>query len=128
MYESCTVAGFCHALRQTLALLLTSAACVQIGEFYEAVGTDAVMCVQHAKLNPMPVTGGKAPRAGCPILNLRRTLRDLTSAGLSVVGPCLLSPHLPSAPQDCLNQPLHRATRQSHGGLLVTGMRAVSVV
>ncbi|KAK9800180.1 hypothetical protein WJX73_004187 [Symbiochloris irregularis] len=58
---------------------------VRIGEFYEAMGIDAVMCVQHAKLNPMPVSGGRSPRAGCPIMNLRRTLRDLTSAGFSVV-------------------------------------------
>ena len=29
--------------------------------------------------------GTKLPRAGCPVVNLRRTLRDLTDAGLSVV-------------------------------------------
>ncbi len=37
---------------------------------------------QHAGLNPM---GTRLPRAGCPVVNLRRTLRDLTDAGLSVV-------------------------------------------
>ncbi|KAJ8909195.1 hypothetical protein NDN08_005887 [Rhodosorus marinus] len=56
---------------------------VRIGEFYEAVGVDAIMLVQHAGLNPM---GRGVPRAGCPAVNLRRTLRDLVlDAGFSVV-------------------------------------------
>lgn len=35
-----------------------------MGEFYEAVGIDAVLLVQHAGLNPMG--SGVPPRAGCP--------------------------------------------------------------
>lgn len=37
---------------------------LQVGEFYEAVGIDAVLLVQHAGLNPMG--SGVPPRAGCP--------------------------------------------------------------
>eukprot|EP00850_Spirogloea_muscicola_P007613 SM000039S14443 [mRNA] locus=s39:108821:115808:- [translate_table: standard] len=57
----------------------------RIGEFYEAVGFDACMLVEHAGLNPMG--GARAdniPKAGCPVLNLRQTLDSLTSVGLSV--------------------------------------------
>ena len=62
---------------------------LQVGEFYETMGTDAVMLVQHAGLNPM--ASGSPPRAGCPIVNLRRTLYDLVEqAGLSVVSILLL--------------------------------------
>ncbi|KAL4438720.1 hypothetical protein ABPG77_006324 [Micractinium sp. CCAP 211/92] len=57
-------------------------ALVRVGEFYEAVGTDAVLLVQHAGLNPMGA--GNPPRAGCPRQNLRRTVEDLVNAGLSV--------------------------------------------
>ncbi|KAL4440153.1 hypothetical protein ABPG75_003154 [Micractinium tetrahymenae] len=57
-------------------------ALVRVGEFYEAVGTDAVLLVQHAGLNPMGA--GNPPRAGCPRQNLRRTVEDLVKAGLSV--------------------------------------------
>ena len=56
--------------------------CMQVGEFYEAVGIDAVLLVQHAGLNPMG--DGVPPRAGCPRQNLRRTVDDLVGAGLSV--------------------------------------------
>lgn len=57
---------------------------MQVGEFYETMGIDAVLLVQHAGLNPMGV--GDPPRAGCPIANLRRTISDLVEqAGLSVV-------------------------------------------
>lgn len=57
---------------------------MQVGEFYETMGTDAVLLVQHAGLNPMGQ--GDPPRAGCPIGNLRRTVADLVEqAGLSVV-------------------------------------------
>ncbi|DBA71803.1 TPA: hypothetical protein ACH3X2_010997 [Trebouxia sp. C0005] len=56
---------------------------VRVGEFYETMGTDAVMLVQHAGLNPMGQ--GDPPRAGCPVVNLRRTISDLVEqAGLSV--------------------------------------------
>ncbi|EFN52896.1 hypothetical protein CHLNCDRAFT_138439 [Chlorella variabilis] len=56
---------------------------VRVGEFYETIGIDAVLLVQHAGLNPMG--SGVTPRAGCPRQNLRRTVDDLVSAGLSVV-------------------------------------------
>ncbi len=57
---------------------------VQVGEFYETMGTDAVLLVQHAGLNPMGQ--GIPPRAGCPIMNLRKTLSDLVvEAGIPTV-------------------------------------------
>lgn len=57
---------------------------VQCGDFYEAIGIDAVLLVQFAGLNPM---GGRSPpRAGCPKQNIRRVLADLVdNAALSVV-------------------------------------------
>jgi hypothetical protein len=56
----------------------------QVGEFYETMGCDAVLLVEYAGLNPMG--NSDLPRAGCPIQNLLRTLRDLVEgAGLSVV-------------------------------------------
>lgn len=64
--------------------LQSRAVFVQVGEFYETMGTDAVLLVQHAGLNPMGQ--GDPPRAGCPVANLRRTISDLVEqAGLSVV-------------------------------------------
>ena len=66
----------------------TSVWLMQVGEFYETMGIDAVLLVQHAGLNPMGV--GDPPRAGCPIANLRRTISDLVEqAGLSVVSLAL---------------------------------------
>lgn len=59
---------------------------LQVGEFFESVGIDAVLLVQHAGLNPMGA--GDPPRAGCPRGNLRRTVEDLVRAGLSVVRAC----------------------------------------
>ena len=57
----------------------------RIGEFYETIGIDAILLVQHAGLNPMG-REGNPPRAGCPRVNLRRTVSDLVeNAGLSVV-------------------------------------------
>lgn len=57
---------------------------MQVGEFYETMGIDAVLLVQHAGLNAM--AQGDPPRAGCPVANLRRTISDLVEqAGLSVV-------------------------------------------
>ncbi len=56
---------------------------MQVGEFFETVGIDAVLLVQYAGLNPMGA--GNPPRAGCPRQNLRRTVADLVHAGLSVV-------------------------------------------
>ncbi|KDD73254.1 hypothetical protein H632_c2379p0, partial [Helicosporidium sp. ATCC 50920] len=62
---------------------------VRVGEFYEAVGSDAVLAVQHCGLNPMVSKDSpdraRVPRAGCPLQNLRRTVDDLLHAGLSVV-------------------------------------------
>lgn len=62
-----------------------------MGEFYEAMGTDAVVLVQWAGLNPMGKTH-MPPRAGCPHMNIRRTLQSLVEeANLSVVRRvCLL--------------------------------------
>ena len=56
------------------------------GDFYEALGHDAVQLVEHAGLNPMSGAAGTAevPKAGCPVSNLRATLRTLTDAGFSV--------------------------------------------
>ena len=75
-----------HLKSGALPLLFPSPAVpvLQVGEFYETMGTDAVMLVQHAGLNPMGQ--GDPPRAGCPVVNLRRTISDLVEqAGLSVV-------------------------------------------
>ena len=55
---------------------------VRVGEFYETWGFDAVMMVEHCGLNPM---GFRLPRAGCPKMNIQRTLDDLTSKGLRCV-------------------------------------------
>lgn len=58
---------------------------VRVGEFYETIGIDAILLVQFAGLNPMG-KDGNPPRAGCPRMNLRRTVSDLVNnAGLSVV-------------------------------------------
>ncbi|KAG0581834.1 hypothetical protein KC19_3G013500 [Ceratodon purpureus] len=54
------------------------------GEFYEAVGFDACMLVEYANLNPMAPRSDSVPRAGCPIMNLRQTLDQLTYQGFSV--------------------------------------------
>ncbi len=66
----------------------------QCGDFYEAVGMDAVLLVQFAGLNPM---GNRSPpRAGCPKGNIHRVLADLVQgAGFTVVR---LSPPLPHKP------------------------------
>jgi hypothetical protein len=56
----------------------------RVGEFFEAIGIDAILLVQHAGLNPMGKEGNP-PRAGCPRGNLRRTVGDLVENGLSVV-------------------------------------------
>ncbi len=53
------------------------------GEIYEAVGIDACMLVEYLGVTPM---GGKdsIPKAGCPMVNLRQALDELTGQGLSV--------------------------------------------
>ncbi|XP_048234731.1 DNA mismatch repair protein MSH1, mitochondrial isoform X2 [Ricinus communis] len=57
----------------------------RVGDFYEAIGIDACILVEYAGLNPF---GGlrtdSVPRAGCPVVNLRQTLDDLTRNGYSV--------------------------------------------
>ncbi|CAM8929951.1 unnamed protein product [Rhodiola kirilowii] len=58
----------------------------RVGDFYEAIGIDACILVEYAGLN---LFGGlrtdSIPRAGCPVVNLRQTLDDLTRNGHSVV-------------------------------------------
>lgn len=57
----------------------------RVGEFYEAIGFDACVLVEHAGLNPFGgLRSDSVPRAGCPIMNLRQTLDDLTRNGYSV--------------------------------------------
>ncbi|XP_038881785.1 DNA mismatch repair protein MSH1, mitochondrial isoform X3 [Benincasa hispida] len=57
----------------------------RVGDFYEAIGIDACILVEYAGLNPF---GGQRmdsiPKAGCPVVNLRQTLDDLTNNGFSV--------------------------------------------
>ena len=56
---------------------------IRVGEFYEALGFDAVLLVMHAGLNPMGTTG--VPRAGCPLVKVQETLDRLTNKGFAVV-------------------------------------------
>lgn len=57
----------------------------RVGEFYEAVGFDACILVEYAGLNPFGgLRSESIPRAGCPVMNLRQTLDDLTRHGFSV--------------------------------------------
>ncbi|XP_078166750.1 MUTL protein homolog 1 [Carex rostrata] len=57
----------------------------RVGEFYEAVGFDACILVEYAGLNPMGgLYSDGVPKAGCPVVNLRQTLDDLTRNGFSV--------------------------------------------
>ncbi|KAL7615028.1 hypothetical protein Lser_V15G06024 [Lactuca serriola] len=57
----------------------------RVGEFYEAVGFDACVLVEYAGLNPMGgLRSDSIPKAGCPVVNLRQTLDDLTRNGFSV--------------------------------------------
>ncbi|KAL5990257.1 DNA mismatch repair ATPase msh1 [Asimina triloba] len=72
----------------------------RVGEFYEAVGFDACVLVEHAGLNPFGgLRSDSIPRAGCPVMelfimswtkgllghtNLQQTLVDLTDKGFSV--------------------------------------------
>ncbi|XP_031251165.1 DNA mismatch repair protein MSH1, mitochondrial isoform X2 [Pistacia vera] len=57
----------------------------RVGDFYEAIGIDGCILVEFAGLNPF---GGlrpeSIPKAGCPVVNLRQTLDDLTRNGYSV--------------------------------------------
>ncbi|KAJ3706354.1 hypothetical protein LUZ61_010059 [Rhynchospora tenuis] len=57
----------------------------RVGDFYEAVGFDACILVEYAGLNPMGgLHSDGVPKAGCPVVNLRQTLDDLTRHGFSV--------------------------------------------
>ncbi|XP_019181442.1 PREDICTED: DNA mismatch repair protein MSH1, mitochondrial isoform X2 [Ipomoea nil] len=57
----------------------------RVGEFYEAIGFDACILVEYAGLNPFGgLRSDSIPKAGCPVVNLRQTLDDLTSNGFSV--------------------------------------------
>ena len=57
---------------------------IQVGEFFETMGYDALLLVEYANLNPMGgVHSDNVPRAGFPLKNLRQSLKDLNSAGLS---------------------------------------------
>uniref|UniRef100_A0A7N1A003 DNA mismatch repair proteins mutS family domain-containing protein n=2 Tax=Kalanchoe fedtschenkoi TaxID=63787 RepID=A0A7N1A003_KALFE len=57
----------------------------RVGEFYEAIGIDACILVEYAGLNPFGgLRSDSIPRAGCPVVNLRQTLDDLTRHGYSV--------------------------------------------
>ncbi|KAL2230155.1 UNVERIFIED_CONTAM: DNA mismatch repair protein MSH1, mitochondrial [Sesamum indicum] len=57
----------------------------RVGDFYEAIGTDACILVEYAGLNPFGgLRSDSIPRAGCPVVNLRQTLDDLTRNGFSV--------------------------------------------
>ncbi|XP_038701517.1 DNA mismatch repair protein MSH1, mitochondrial isoform X1 [Tripterygium wilfordii] len=57
----------------------------RVGEFYEAIGMDACILVEYAGLNPFGgLRSDSVPRAGCPVVNLRQTLDDLTRNGFSV--------------------------------------------
>lgn len=81
-----TPACCCYApthASSALNLHLQPAPCFwQVGKFYEAQGTDAVLLVQYAGLNPMG--DPNPPRAGCPKENLRQTWDLLRAAGLTV--------------------------------------------
>ncbi|XP_052207609.1 DNA mismatch repair protein MSH1, mitochondrial isoform X2 [Diospyros lotus] len=57
----------------------------RVGDFYEAIGIDACILVEYAGLNPFGgMRSDSIPRAGCPVMNLRQTLDDLTRNGYSV--------------------------------------------
>uniref|UniRef100_A0A1J3E1G5 DNA mismatch repair protein MSH1, mitochondrial n=2 Tax=Noccaea caerulescens TaxID=107243 RepID=A0A1J3E1G5_NOCCA len=57
----------------------------RVGDFYEAIGIDACILVEYAGLNPFGgLRSDSVPKAGCPVVNLRQTLDDLTRNGFSV--------------------------------------------
>lgn len=73
-----------HPKHDCVVVTLAPDMLLQIGEFYEAVGQDALMLVEHCGLNPMPPKGGM-PVAGCPRSNLRPVLARLVDKGFTVV-------------------------------------------
>ncbi|KAL1342185.1 DNA mismatch repair protein MSH1, mitochondrial [Arachis duranensis] len=57
----------------------------RVGDFYEALGIDACILVEYVGLNPFGgLRSDSIPKAGCPVVNLRQTLDDLTNNGFSV--------------------------------------------
>ena len=45
--------------------------CLQVGDFYEAIGIDACILVEYAGLNPFGgLRSDSIPRAGCPVVVL----------------------------------------------------------
>lgn len=81
---SCTCEVFVVGLRWGSCRASPFLHYLQVGEFYETMGTDAVVLMQWAGLNPMGA--GNPPRAGCPAANIRRTLQCLVQeANLCVV-------------------------------------------
>ncbi|XP_051127886.1 DNA mismatch repair protein MSH1, mitochondrial isoform X2 [Andrographis paniculata] len=57
----------------------------RVGDFYEAIGFDACILVEYAGLNPFGgLRSDSIPKAGCPVMNLRQTLDDLTRHGFSI--------------------------------------------
>ena len=88
--------AFLHRIILHPQLPSTPQACpyMQIGEFYETLGPDAVLLCQHCGLNPM----GKRhpPQAGFPIGNIHKTLRNLTDLGFSAVRPLLVQSFHPA--------------------------------
>ncbi|KAK4266236.1 hypothetical protein QN277_027186 [Acacia crassicarpa] len=57
----------------------------RVGDFYESIGIDACILVEYAGLNPFGgMRSDSIPKAGCPVVNLRQTLDDLTRNGFSV--------------------------------------------
>ncbi|KAH9307955.1 hypothetical protein KI387_035866, partial [Taxus chinensis] len=56
----------------------------RVGEFYETLGFDACILVEYAGVNPMGgIRSNTVPKAGCPVMNLRQTLDELTRNGFS---------------------------------------------
>ena len=60
---------------------------MRVGDFYECLGWDAVLAIEHCGLNAMSPEAG-VPMAGCQWRQLRRTLSLLVAAGFTVVS-CL---------------------------------------
>lgn len=57
---------------------------LQVGEFYETVGLDAVVLMQYCSLNPM--AGKPFAACGAPLGNINQVLKELVrEAGFSVV-------------------------------------------
>jgi hypothetical protein len=64
--------------------------CMQVGDFYEGLGYDALVLMEKAGLNPM-APGSGVPRAGLPKGNIHKVTRSLTlEHGFTVVRRTLL--------------------------------------